>query len=57
MQNEAPAPSPSSQPATAAQEPADTTEEPTVDGYMQTGTADSLTQIAFDVFAALPSLF
>lgn len=57
MQNEAPAPPPPSQPATAVQEPAATTGEPTANGYIQDDTADSLTQIALDVLAVLPSLF
>ncbi|HEX8150373.1 MAG TPA: hypothetical protein VF591_24530 [Pyrinomonadaceae bacterium] len=57
MQNDAPAPPPPSQPASAAQEPADSTEGPTVDGDIQNEAPSDLTQIALDVFAALPSLF
>ncbi|HEX8190708.1 MAG TPA: hypothetical protein VF586_20280 [Pyrinomonadaceae bacterium] len=57
MQNGSPEPPPPSQPASPIQEPTPTSEEPPADGYMQTGAADSLTQIALDVFMALPSLF
>ena len=57
MQNEAPAPPPPSQPASAAQEPTDATDEPTANGYIQNGAPSGLVQIALDVFAALPSLF
>jgi hypothetical protein len=56
IQNEQPAPPPSD-PATAQMEPADTTAEPTADGYVQSEGADSLTQFALDVLAVLPSLF
>ena len=37
--------------------PTNTIQEPTVDGEMPNDTADSLTQIALDVLAVLPSLF
>ena len=58
IQNEAPAPPPPpSQPASAVQEPADTSQEPTANGYMQNDAPSSLTQIALDVLAALPVLF
>ena len=45
IQNESPKP------------PANTTQAPTVDGDMQNDAADSLTQIALDLLAVLPSLF
>jgi hypothetical protein len=47
MQNGSPAPPPS--PANAAQ-------EPTTDGDISTMSAGSLTRLALDLFAALPSL-
>ena len=49
MPNESPAPPPP-QPANAVQ-------EPTTDGDITTMSADSLTQLALDLLAALPSLF
>jgi hypothetical protein len=48
IQNESPAPPP--QPTNAVQ-------EPTTDGWIQNGTAGTLTQIALDLFAVLPSLY
>ena len=48
IQNETPAPAPT---------PATTAQEPTTDGEMQNDAADSLTQIALDLLAVLPSLF
>jgi hypothetical protein len=48
MQNGSPAPQ--SQPTNAIQ-------EPTTDGDMPNGAADSLTQIALDLLALLPSLY
>jgi hypothetical protein len=42
-------PAPPSQPTKAVQ-------EPTTNGIMQNGVADSLTQIALDLLAVLPSL-
>lgn len=56
IQNESPAPPPS-EPATTASGPADTTAEPTADGYVQSEAPDSLTQFALGVLAVLPSLF
>jgi hypothetical protein len=57
MQNGSPEPPPPSQPATAAQEPTDATDEPTAYGVMQNDSPSGLTQIVLDVLAALPSLF
>jgi hypothetical protein len=48
IQNGSPTPPP--QPANAVQ-------EPTADGWIQNETADSLTQIALDLLAVLPSLY
>ena len=48
MGNDTPAPPPP-QPANAVQ-------EPTTDGDISTMSADSLTQLALDILAALPSL-
>jgi hypothetical protein len=56
MQNETPAPPPPSQPANYTQEPTDTLQEPTANDYMQNGAPSSLTQIALEVLAVLPSL-
>ena len=54
MQNDKPAPPPPAQPATSAQEP---TDGATLDGEIQIPPApDSLTQIALELLAALPSL-
>ena len=36
---------------------ANTAQEPTTNGWIQNESADSLTQIALDLLAALPSLF
>jgi hypothetical protein len=36
---------------------ANTPQEPTTNGWIQSESADSLTQIALDLLAALPSLF
>lgn len=41
----------------APQPQANTVQEPATDGDISTMSADSLTQIALDLFAALPSLF
>jgi hypothetical protein len=54
MQNETPAPAPPSAPAV-------TSDETTADGYIQNGiiqneTPSAVTQVAFDVVAALSSL-
>jgi hypothetical protein len=58
MQNETPAPPPPpSQPANSIQEPTDTFQEPTANGYMQNDAPSGLTQIALDMLAVLPSLF
>jgi len=56
MQNETPAAPPPSQPASAVQEPTDTSQETNASGVMQND-APSLTQIAWEVLAVLPSLF
>jgi hypothetical protein len=57
MQNETPAPPPPpTQPASAVQELADVTDEPTTNGYMQNDAPSGLTQIALEVLAVLPSL-
>jgi hypothetical protein len=47
MQNGSPEPPPP---------PANAVQEPTADGEMNKGTAESLMQIALDLLAALPSL-
>jgi len=57
MQNGSPEPPPPSQPATAVQEPTDTTQETNAPGVMQNDAPSGLTQIALDVLAVLPSLF
>lgn len=54
MPNPSPAPPPAT--ANAVQEPTDATQEPTLDGIMPNGVADSLTQTALDLLALLPSL-
>ena len=41
----------------APQPQANTVQEPTAAGEMQNGSADSITQIALDLLACLPSLF
>jgi hypothetical protein len=41
----------------APQPQANTVQEPTTAGDIQNGAADSLTQLALDVFASLPFLF
>jgi hypothetical protein len=41
----------------APPQPANTVQEPTTDGEMQNGVAVSLTQIALDLLAVLPSLY
>jgi hypothetical protein len=48
MKNDSPQPPP--------QQSASTTVEPTAEGIMQNGAAESLTQIALSVLAVLPSL-
>jgi hypothetical protein len=57
IQNDAPAPPPSSQPASGEQVPTGATTGPSANGYMQNDASSSLTQIALDVLAVLPSLF
>jgi hypothetical protein len=57
MQNEAPAPPPPSQPANSIQEPTDTPQETSANGYMQNDEPSALTQIALEVLAVMPSLF
>jgi hypothetical protein len=54
MQNGSP--TPPSQPTSAVQEPTDAAQEPTADGIMGNDAADTMTQIALDLLAALPSL-
>ena len=49
-------PAPPSQPTSAVQEPADDTHEPTADGIMPNDEPDTLTQIALELLATLPSL-
>lgn len=56
IQNPAPAPPPSSPQTSAAQEPTNTVQEPTTDDEISNDVADSLTQIALDLLALLPSL-
>lgn len=56
MQNETPTPPPPPQPANSTQEPTNTIQEPSADGYMQNGAPSGLTQIALEVLAVLPSL-
>lgn len=56
MQNDAPAPPPS-QPAIAPQEPANITEEPNANVYLQDEVPGDMVQFALEVFAVLPSLF
>lgn len=56
IQNPAPAPPPPSPQTSFAQEPTDAVQEPTTGGETSTGVADSLTQIALDLLAVLPSL-
>jgi hypothetical protein len=58
IQNETPAPPPPSQPASTVNEPTDATVvEPTADGIVQNDAQSSLTQIALEMLAVLPSLF
>ena len=56
MQTGSPEPPPPSQPATSIQEPTDTLQESTEDGYIQNDAPSGLTQIALEVLAVLPSL-
>lgn len=56
MQNDTPAPPPP-QPASAVQEPTGGVQEPTTGGEVSTDVSDSLTGIALDLLAVLPSLF
>ena len=56
IQNEAPAPPPPTSPANYIQEPTDTLQESTANGYMQNEAPSGLTQIALEVLAVLPSL-
>jgi hypothetical protein len=55
MPNDTPAP-PQSQPTGTVQEPTNAANEPTLDGIMPNDAPDSLTQIALELLAALPSL-
>jgi hypothetical protein len=55
MQNGSPAPPPS-QPANAMQEPTDAVQDPAANGVMGNDAPDSLTQIALELLAVLPSL-
>ena len=58
IQNDAPAPPPPpSQPASAVQEPTDTSQETSANGIMQNDAPSGLTQVALEVLAVLPSLF
>ena len=59
MQNGSPepAPPPPSQPASAVQEPTDTSQETSADGIVQNDAPSALTQIALEVLAVMPSLF
>lgn len=57
MQNGSPTPPP--EPATATQEPTGgemQNAQPTLNGYIPNGVADSLTQTALELLAVLPSL-
>lgn len=54
MGNDSPAPTPSSEPTSAVQEPTAGGEIPT--GEIPGDTTDTLTQIALDLLTALPSL-
>lgn len=61
MQTGSPQPPPPSQPANSIQEPTNTTQEPSANGYMQNGIMQNeapsgLTQIALEVLAVLPAL-
>lgn len=56
IQNEAAAPQPPSQPASAVQEPANAVQEPATGGQIPNDVADGLTQIALDLLSVLPSL-
>lgn len=56
MQNDAPAPPPPAQPASAVQEPTDAAQEPTMGGEIPNDAMDSLTEIALELLALLPSL-
>jgi hypothetical protein len=49
-------PAPPSQPTSAVQEPTNAVAETTTDGIIPNDAADSLTQIALELLAALPSL-
>ena len=57
MQNGSPEPPPPSQLANSIQEPTDTSQETSADGYMQNDAPSALTQIALEVLAVMPSLF
>jgi hypothetical protein len=58
MPNDMPAPPPPAQPASAVQEPTggEVTTGETIPGEIPNATTDTLTQIALDLLAALPSL-
>ena len=56
IQNEAPAPPPPSPQTSAVQEPVNAVQEPTTDGEISNNVTDSLTGIALDLLAILPSL-
>ena len=49
-------PPPPPQPATSIQEPTDTLQESSENGYIQNDAPSGLTQIALEVLAVLPSL-
>lgn len=57
MQNDAPAPPPPAPPVSARQEPTNSPQEMSANGYMQNGAPSGVTQIALEVLAVLPSLF
>lgn len=56
MPNGSPAPPPP-QPAPAVEEPTDTAQEPETQATTEGGTQGTMTQIALDLLAVLPSLF
>lgn len=56
MQTGSPQPPPPAQPANSVQEPVDTSQETSANGYMQNDTPSGLTQIALEMLAVLPSL-
>jgi hypothetical protein len=56
MQTGSPQPPPPSQPVNSVQEPTDTFQETSANGYMQNEAPSGLTQIALEMLAILPSL-